>query len=87
MGYRFSKRGKLFPGLWFNQSNSGVSPSPDGKELAVNLKGAKARSTICAQGTGISFRTSHEQERGPRALGWIFLLVVAVLVVGYLVVR
>ena len=87
MGFRFRKRIRIFPGLWFNLSKSGVSTSIGGKGLTINLKDGKARSTICAQGTGISYRTSYEQDKGPGALAWIVTLLLAVLLVGYLLVH
>jgi len=43
----------------------------------------KARSTICTPGTGISYRTAYEHDKGPSATGWILAMLVAVLLVGY----
>ena len=60
MGLRFRKRVKLFPGLWLNLSKSGVSTSVGTNGLTVNLKGDKARTTVSAPGTGISYSVTEE---------------------------
>jgi|PlaIllAssembly_1097288.scaffolds.fasta_scaffold499957_1 hypothetical protein len=53
----------------------------------INAIDSKTRSTICAQGTGITYRTDYEQAKGPHAMGWIVALLVAVLLVAYLLAR
>ena len=87
MGFRFRKRIKIIPDLGFNLSQSGASTPIGGRGVTANLKDGKTRSTICAQGTGISYRTSSEQDKGSGALVWIVVLLVAVLLAAYLLVR
>ena len=90
MGFRFRKRIKLFPGVWFNVSKSGVSTSIGGKGLTVNLKGNKAKTTANIPGTGLSYtETSNAtpeplEAQAPRratipALVWLLIFVVIAL--------
>jgi hypothetical protein len=58
MGFRFRRRIKLLPGLWFNLSKTGVSTSVGTKGLKVNFKDGKTRTTISAPGTGLSYSTT-----------------------------
>ena len=41
MGFRFRRRIKLRPGLWFNLSKTGISTSVGTKGLTVNFKTAR----------------------------------------------
>ena len=67
MGFRFRKRIKLFPGLWFNLSKSGVSTSIGGKGLTVNLKDGKVKTTASLPGTGMSYSGHQHTKRGGKA--------------------
>lgn len=87
MGFRFRKRIKLFPGIWFNLSKSGVSTSIGGKGVTVNLKDGKTMTTTSVPGTGLSYRetiASTPDDTAPRraipAWFWVLLIVVAVVV-------
>ena len=55
MGFRFRKRIKIIPGLWFNLSKSGISTSVGGKGLTVNIKDGHTKTTASIPGTGISY--------------------------------
>jgi Protein of unknown function (DUF4236) len=46
MGFRFRKRIKIIPGVWFNLSKSGISTSIGGKGLTINLKDGKTKTTV-----------------------------------------
>jgi hypothetical protein len=89
MGLRFRKRIKIFPGVWFNLSKSGVSTSLGGKGLTINLKNGKAKTTIGLPGTGLSYSqtTSGNPDglqpsgRGTSPWLWILLIVVIGLVI------
>ena len=81
-GFKFRKRVKLLPGVWLNLSKTGVSTSVGTKGLTVNLKGNKARTTVSAPGTGLSYSTAEDVSgagdgSAPRertsALTWICL--------------
>ena len=90
MGLRFRKRVKLFPGLWLNLSKSGVSTSVGTKGLTVNLKGDKARTTVSAPGTGISYSVTEETSdaagtRRTSPLAWLCLAAILVTLALFLV--
>ncbi len=55
MSLRFRKRIKIFPGVWFNLSKSGISTSIGGKGLTVNLKDGKTKTTVGIPGSGLSY--------------------------------
>ena len=56
MGFRFSKRFKVLPGVSLNLSKSGLSASvgPKGAKVNINSQG-RVRSTVGIPGTGISY--------------------------------
>lgn len=84
MGFRFRKRIKLFPGVWFNLSKGGISTSIGGKGLTVNLKDGKTKTTASIPGTGLSYSetTGTPDDPAPTKAaipGWFWaLLIVAV---------
>ncbi len=81
MGFRFRKRVKIIPGLWFNLSKSGVSTSIGGKGLTVNIKDGHTKTTASIPGTGISYSetsTSHGAA-STSPLSGRFVLVLALL--------
>ena len=88
MGLRFRRRIKIFPGVWFNLSKSGISTSIGGKGLTVNLKGGKAKTTVGLPGTGLSYSETNtgnadEQAQGRRTFPawlWFSLIVIIALV-------
>lgn len=55
MGWRFSKRVKLLPGLSLNLSKSGVSTSIGARGAHVTIGHGKVRQTVGIPGTGISY--------------------------------
>ena len=93
MGFRFSKRIKLFPGVSLNLSKSGASVSvgPRGANVTVNSKGV--RKTISIPGTGMSsteytkFDSSPDQtsdassDRKPISLLFWFILIGVVIAI------
>lgn len=94
MGFRYRKRVKLFPGVWFNLSKGGVSTSVGGKSLTVNLKSSKVKTTASIPGTGISYSETADTQAhqattpdlAPARAGipvwvWLLLFFVAVLLV------
>jgi len=86
MGFRFRKRIKLFPGVWFNLSKSGVSTSVGVKGLTVNLKDGKTMTTTSLPSTGLSYRetiTSTPDDPAPRRTipAWFWLLLIVAVVV------
>ncbi len=62
MGFRFSRRIKLIPGVRLNISKSGVSTSIGGRGATVNISKRGVRSTIGIPGTGLSY-TSNSPSR------------------------
>jgi hypothetical protein len=91
MGFRFRKRIKILPGVWFNLSKSGVSTSIGGKGLTVNLKNGKTKTTVGIPGTGLSYSetTTGKLDELPaerRAISaWLWLLLVVVIVLVFAV--
>lgn len=57
MGWRFSKRIKIFPGVSLNISKSGVSLTLGGKGLSVNIGSKHTTTTASLPGTGLSYRS------------------------------
>ena len=55
MGFRFRKTIKLFPGLKFNLSKSGVSTSIGGPGATINISNRGTRGIVGIPGTGISY--------------------------------
>jgi len=81
--FRFRKRIKVMPGVWFNLSKRGVSTSFGGKGLTLNEKNGKIRTTVGLPGTGLSYSsTSTGQEsqdpakRVTHPILWILLVIV-----------
>lgn len=55
MGWRFSKRIKVLPGVSINLSKSGVSTSLGPRGAKVTIGHGKIRQTVGIPGTGISY--------------------------------
>jgi hypothetical protein len=55
MGFRFSRRIKIIPGVTLNVSKSGVSTSIGVKGAHVTLGHGKTRTTVGLPGTGVSY--------------------------------
>ena len=55
MGWRFSRRIKLLPGVSINLSKSGVSTSLGPRGAKVTIGHGKMRETVGIPGTGISY--------------------------------
>ncbi|MCW3783900.1 DUF4236 domain-containing protein [Defluviimonas salinarum] len=64
MGFRFSKRVKILPGVRLNFSKNGVSTSlgPRGASVTVGKKGIHGNVGI--PGTGLSYRTRLDRPSG-----------------------
>lgn len=58
MGFRFSKRVKILPGVSLNFSKSGVSTSLGPRGAKVTIGHGKVRQTVGIPGTGISYTSS-----------------------------
>ncbi len=90
MGFRFRKRIKILPGIWFNLSKSGISTSIGGKGLTVNLKNGKTRTTVGIPGTGISYSetsTGNPDDPTPERQtipAWFWLLIVMVIALVFI---
>lgn len=91
MGFRFRKRIKILPGIWFNLSKSGISTSIGGKGVTVNLKDGKTKTTVGLPGTGMSYsETSTGNPRDPAperqaVPAWVWLLIVVVIALVFIV--
>jgi hypothetical protein len=57
MGWRFSKRIKLLPGVSLNISKSGVSLTLGGKGLSINIGPKHTTTTASLPGKGLSYRS------------------------------
>lgn len=69
MGFRFSKRVKILPGVSLNFSKSGVSTSIGPRGAKVTIGHGKVRETVGIPGTGISYTSvtptsSHHSSAG-----------------------
>jgi L,D-peptidoglycan transpeptidase YkuD (ErfK/YbiS/YcfS/YnhG family) len=90
MGFRFRKRIKILPGVWFNLSKSGISTSIGGKGLTVNLKDGKTKTTIGIPGTGLSYSEtatgSHDDPAPEQHIipAWVWLLIVVVIALVFI---
>jgi hypothetical protein len=62
MGWGFSKRIKLLPGLTLNVSKSGVSLTIGGKGLSVNIGPKHTTTTASLPGTGLSYRSRKKRD-------------------------
>lgn len=59
MGLRFRKRVKIFPGVWLNLTQKGISSVSIGKPgTTVNINENGVKGTLNIPGTGISYQTS-----------------------------
>ncbi len=85
MSLRFRKRIKIFPGVWFNLSKSGISTSIGGKGLTVNLKDGKNKTTVGIPGSGLSYsETSGGNPEKPTSESkpiqvWLWALILVVI--------
>jgi L,D-peptidoglycan transpeptidase YkuD (ErfK/YbiS/YcfS/YnhG family) len=85
MSLRFRKRIKIFPGVWFNLSKSGISTSIGGKGLTVNLKDGKTKTTVGIPGSGLSYSETssgnpEKQTSATRPIPtWVWVLVFAII--------
>lgn len=90
MGFRFHKRIKILPGVWFNLSKSGISTSIGGKGLTVNLKDGKTKTTVSIPGTGLSYSktsTGSPDDPAPERHtipAWVWLLIVVVIALAFI---
>ena len=85
---RFRKSIKLFPGVRFNFSKSGISTSLGVKGATINIKpGRSTRATIGIPGTGLSHSQNIEdagsaQRSGP-SLTFVVIVILLVLFGAY----
>lgn len=56
MGFRFSKRIRIFKGLSINFSKTGTSFTVGGRGATLNVRGDKVTGSVGLPGTGISYR-------------------------------
>ena len=83
---RFRKSIKLFPGVRFNFSKSGISTSLGVKGATINIKpGRSTRATMGIPGTGLSQTTdlegSADSERSARARPSLTFVVIVIVLV------
>jgi hypothetical protein len=78
MGFRFSRRIKIAPGVRLNVSQSGLSTSVGRKGAWMTFGSKGTRSTVGIPGTGLSY--TETRRGGARVAG----LVTAVIVLGVL---
>ena len=99
MGWRFSKRVKILPGVSLNLSKSGVSTSLGPPGAKVTIGHGKVRQTVGIPGTGISYTESTslsppQQQQAPSQLpvvqpaqsGWVVAGQIAVKVLYWLTI-
>jgi hypothetical protein len=86
MGFRFSRRIKIIPGITLNVSKSGVSTSVGVKGAHVTLGGPRGtRTTVGIPGTGISYTETHKGQASqpapvqPRRASGAFVLLLVLL--------
>lgn len=58
MGFRFRRRVRILPGLWFNLSKTGGSVSIGGRGATLNLGPRGTRTTVGLPGSGLSYRSA-----------------------------
>ncbi len=98
MGFRFSRRLKILPGLTVNLSRSGVSASVGVKGAHVTVGRGHVRETVGLPGTGISYTETQrlgggeapeaaQPEPTQRHVSWFKVLVLTglVLFLAYLI--
>ena len=83
MGFRLSKRFKLFPGVTINVSKSGVSTSVGTRGARMTFGHGKTRTTVGVPGTGIAYTevrqendVEHPDEEVSTIKGLVFLGIV-----------
>lgn len=64
--FRFRRRIKLVPHVWFNFSKTGISTSIGGKGVTVNLSKGKVKTTYSVPGTGLSYIQTTRAANDPR---------------------
>jgi len=62
VGWRFSKRVKVLPGVSLNLSKSGVSTSIGGPGAKITIGHGKVRETVGIPGTGVSYTNVHHAD-------------------------
>lgn len=62
MGFRFSRRFKILPGLRLNLSRSGVSTSVGTRGAWLTFGKSGTRATVGLPGTGVSYTTNSPHE-------------------------
>lgn len=73
MGFRFSKRIKIAPGVSLNLSKSGISTSLGPRGAKVTLGHGKRRTTVGLPGSGLSHTTTEPNT----AIGTIITVIIA----------
>jgi Protein of unknown function (DUF4236) len=63
MGFRFSRRIRILPGLRLNLSKSGVSTSIGGRGAWLTFGKRGTRATVGLPGTGLSYSTTVAPQR------------------------
>ncbi len=77
MGFRFSRRISVIPGLRLNVSKSGVSTSVGGRGAWFTFGNRSPRATVGLPGTGLSYTTTSASatSRIARIFYWLIILV------------
>lgn len=90
MGWRFSKRIRIFKGLTLNLSKSGTSWTVGGKGASINVRGNNVTGSAGIPGTGISYRTRLDDPSQPaepgkpsNSLGGAVLILILLAILGY----
>jgi len=94
MGWRFSRRIRILPGIRVNLSRSGVSTSVGGRGFWFTTGNGRRRTTVGLPGSGLSYttvRTQHgdrpvegQPRRGLSPWVWVFVLLATLLAVAML---
>lgn len=75
MGFRFSKRIKIAPGVSLNLSKSGVSTSIGPRGAKITLGHGRVRTSVGIPGTGVSYTTSEKaSESNQSGVVWLFII-------------
>ncbi|MGA8146383.1 MAG: DUF4236 domain-containing protein [Gallionellaceae bacterium] len=65
--FRFRRRIKLIPHVWFNLSKTGISTSVGDKGFTVNFRRGQVKTTASIPGTGLSYiQTTRTHADPPR---------------------
>lgn len=93
MGFRFSKRVKILPGVSLNISKSGISTSIGPRGAKVNTGKRGTRATVGIPGTGVSYSekisgpgTAPAASSTPQCAGLTFLQLLGIGVIVLFVV-